>query len=70
MKQIDVQFGKNLRKWRIKQGLSQEKLAEKADSSQVYVSQIEHGKYSPSVRVMVKLAKALGVPPARLFEGF
>ena len=40
-------------------GFSQEKLAEKANLSTVFISRIERGKESPSVDSLVKIAKAL-----------
>ena len=40
---------------------SQEKLAEKAGLSTVFISRVERGKESPSVDSLVKIAKALGV---------
>ena len=42
-------------------GFSQEKLAEKADLSTVFISRIERGIESPSVDNLVKIARALGV---------
>lgn len=41
-------------------GLSQEDFAEKAGLHRTYVSQLERGIKSPSVRVLVKMAGALG----------
>lgn len=40
--------------------LSQEKLAEKAGLSTVFISRIERGVESPSVDSLVKIARALG----------
>jgi transcriptional regulator with XRE-family HTH domain len=45
-------------------GLSQEKLAEKADLSTILFFRIERGKESPSVDNLVKIAKALSVSRA------
>jgi len=42
-------------------GWSQEKLAEEAGTSQVYVSQLENAKRGISIDVLEKLAHALGV---------
>jgi transcriptional regulator with XRE-family HTH domain len=39
---------------------SQERLAEKADLSTVFISRVERGKESPSVDSLVKIARALG----------
>lgn len=51
-------------------GFSQEKLAEKADLSTVFISRIERGKESPSVDNLVKIAKALGVQVRDLVDEF
>ncbi len=51
-------------------GLSQEKLAEKADLSTVFVSRVERGKESPSVDNLAKIAKAIGVRVRDLVDGF
>lgn len=51
-------------------GFSQEKLAEIADLSTVFISRIERGKESPSVDNLVKIAKALGVRMRDLVDGF
>jgi transcriptional regulator with XRE-family HTH domain len=49
---------------------SQEKLAEKAGLSTVFISRIERGVESPSVDSLVKIAKALGVSTRDLVKGF
>ena len=49
---------------------SQEKLAEKANLSAVFISRIERGVESPSVDNLVKIAKALGVQVSDLVAGF
>ena len=54
-------FAENLRAERARRQFSQEVLAEKADITPEYLARIEHEKYSPSLVVIVRLAKALGV---------
>ena len=54
-------LGEAVRAKRKKRHLSQERLAEKADLSTVFISRVERGKESPSVDSLVKIAKALGV---------
>ncbi|HOX57083.1 MAG TPA: helix-turn-helix transcriptional regulator [Candidatus Paceibacterota bacterium] len=54
-------LGEAIRAKRRKRRLSQEKLAEKADLSTVFISRVERGKESPSVDSLVKIARALGV---------
>jgi transcriptional regulator with XRE-family HTH domain len=55
---------------RQKAGFSQEKLAEKADLSTVFISRIERGVESPSVDNLAKIAKALGVRVRDLVADF
>ncbi len=54
-------LGEAIRTKRKKRKYSQEKLAERADLSTVFISRIERGKESPSVDSLVKIARALGV---------
>ncbi|MBE0545856.1 MAG: helix-turn-helix transcriptional regulator [Verrucomicrobia bacterium] len=54
-------LGEAIRAERKKVGVSQEKLAEKAGLSTVFISRVERGKESPSVDSLVKIARALGV---------
>ena len=54
-------LGEAVRAYRKKTGFSQEKTAEKAGLSTVFISRVERGIESPSVDSLVKIAKALGV---------
>jgi len=47
---------------------SQESLALKAGVDRSFLSGIESGRRSPSIDVVFRLADALGVPAAALFE--
>ncbi len=47
--------------------LSQRELAKLADLSDAYLSQLERGLHEPSVRVVNALARALNMPPEKLF---
>jgi len=51
-------------------GFSQEKLAEKATLSTVFISRIERGIESPTLDNLVKIAKALGIRVRDLVEQF
>lgn len=51
----------NLRRLRVKQGLAQEALAVDAEIDRTYVSRLERGMENPTVVVLDRLAKALGV---------
>lgn len=63
-------LGENVRAKRKEAGFSQEKLAEKAGLSTVFISRIERGIESPSVDNLLKIAKALGVRVSDLVDGF
>jgi transcriptional regulator with XRE-family HTH domain len=63
-------LGEAIRATRKEAGFSQEKLAEKADLSTVFISRVERGVESPSVDNLVKIAKALRVRVRDLVEGF
>jgi transcriptional regulator with XRE-family HTH domain len=56
----------NLRRFRVKRGLSQEALAVDAGVDRSYVGRIERGVENPTVETLSRLAKALEVPPAEL----
>lgn len=53
-------LGDTIRKERLRQGMTQEQLAEKADISLNFMSLIENGK-NMSVQTLVSIAKALDV---------
>lgn len=63
-------LGEAVRANRKESGLSQEKLAEKADLSMVFISRIERGVESPTVDNLVKIARALSVRVRDLVRGF
>ncbi len=46
---------------RLKAGLTQEELADKADFHRTYIGFIEQGVYSPNLYTLSKLAKALRI---------
>jgi transcriptional regulator with XRE-family HTH domain len=58
----------NVRRARLRRGLTQEELAEAAGVDLTYLQRIERGTANPSVRVLVSIANALDVPPSRLFR--
>lgn len=63
------QFGLNVARAREKQGLSQDKLAEKADIDRTYLSGIERGVRNPGIRTVLRLAGALKVGVEHLCKG-
>ena len=62
----EVAFGQVLRELRKRQGLSQEKLAHEADLERNYISLLELGRNSASIKTIFKLAPVLGLSIADL----
>ena len=59
---IEINIGGNIKKYRNKQGLSQEDFAKKSGVKYTTLTKIESNVIKkPSVLIMAKLAKALGV---------
>jgi transcriptional regulator with XRE-family HTH domain len=54
--------GANLRRLRVKRGLSLEKLARASGVSRAMLGQIELGQSTPTINVLWKIARALAVP--------
>lgn len=61
-------LGLNIAYYRKLRGLSQEKLAERADISRTHMSRIETADCAVSLDVVFNLADALGVEPYKLFQ--
>jgi transcriptional regulator with XRE-family HTH domain len=61
-------FVENLKRLRTQQGLSQEKLALKANLARAYIGLIERKKSSPTLDVVERLAKVLKVRPDELLR--
>ena len=60
-------FGKNLRKYRNEQSLSQEKFAEICNLHRTYISDIERGQRSIALGNVQKIADALKIETYKLF---
>ena len=63
---ITVQFGRNLRAYRIQRQLSQEDLAEVSGLHRTYISGLERGIRNPSITIVAQLADALEIEPGAL----
>jgi transcriptional regulator with XRE-family HTH domain len=62
-------FAANLRQERLRLKLSQEALGEASDLNMSEISRLERARRDPRLATIVKLAQALGIPPAKLLEG-
>ena len=62
---ILIKFAEKLKKLRKERGLSQEALALLCDIDRTYIGRIENMKRNPSLEILNKIAKGLGI---RLIE--
>ncbi|HUN77810.1 MAG TPA: helix-turn-helix transcriptional regulator [Solirubrobacteraceae bacterium] len=62
-------FGINLRWARERMGISQEALANEASVDRAAISVFERGRRDPNLRTVLRLARALEVPPGVLLRG-
>ena len=62
-------LGERIKSLRTERQLQQRQLAEKAELTPSMVSQIESGRLTPSLHTLGKIAGALGVAIATLFDG-
>lgn len=62
-------FARNLRTERKRLELSQEALGFRCDLDTSEISRLERSARDPRLATIIKLARALGVPPARLLDG-
>jgi transcriptional regulator with XRE-family HTH domain len=61
-------LGDTIRSLRKGAGMSQERLAEKADLHHNYVGELERGEKAATIDTLVKVGKALGVRPGELLR--
>ena len=59
-------FGLAVRRIRLKRGLSQQALADKSGYHRTYISLLEGGQKSPSLRTIFDLAATLQVKPSEI----
>ena len=64
----EVQFGRQVRLRRSSLRISQEVLAERAALHRTFIGAVERGETNISLRNIVKIARALNVPAAKLLE--
>ena len=61
-------FGENLRKHRLKKGLSYRKLAQRCNVEYTHIRKIERGLVSIQLLTILELAKGLNIHPKELFD--
>src|SRR5574344_400641 len=67
MKDIKKEIGKNIKAYRKLKGLTQEELAEKIGIEPPSMSNLERGKFTPSVETLQKLSDILGIKPYEFY---
>jgi len=65
---IEKRFGEELCRIRRKKGLSQEQLGFESEYHRTYISQLERGVKSPSLRTVFRVCQALDVPVSELMK--
>jgi transcriptional regulator with XRE-family HTH domain len=65
---LGVDLGEAIKRHRAILGISQEELARRSGLQRTYISDLERGTRNPSVGSIQKIAHALQVPVAKLFE--
>ncbi len=65
---IRHRLAKNLRRLRLEKDWSQEALAFEAEIHRTYISDLERGTRNPTITVVEKLAKTLGVKSGALLD--
>jgi transcriptional regulator with XRE-family HTH domain len=58
----------NIKKYRKEQNLTQEQFSELCNISTDYLSEIERGKKTPSLKRLVLIAETLNIPICKFFE--
>jgi transcriptional regulator with XRE-family HTH domain len=69
IRSISKIVGENICTARVKAGLSQEQLAEKADLSRNYIGNVERAEYKITVETLARIAKALNLSIHDLTHG-
>lgn len=59
-------LGEELRRARDEAGLSQEEVAARAEIDRSYLSQLEHDKKSPTLDLLFRVCKAIGIKTSTL----
>ena len=68
MEDVRGRLAKNLQKFRRAKGLSQEGFAHEAGIHRTYISDLERGARNPTIEVVDRLARALGVSLGDLLD--
>jgi transcriptional regulator with XRE-family HTH domain len=65
---LQIRLGARVRDFRVRRGLTQEGLGERAGLSYKFIGQVERGTGNPTVDSIDQIARALGVDVSDLFK--
>lgn len=65
----EISIGSKLRDLRLKNGLTQEELADRAELSKGFISQLENDVTSPSIATLIDILTLLGSSLSEFFRG-
>lgn len=66
--ELAKRFGESVRRMRLEQGLSQERVAEMCGMHRNYLGAVERAERTPSIVAADRIAKALGTTLAEMFD--
>lgn len=66
----EITIGSKLRDLRLKNGLTQEELADRAELSKGFISQLENDLTSPSIATLIDILTLLGSSLSKFFAGY
>lgn len=59
--------GESIKRIRKRSGLTQKQLGEKCGMKQTIIAQYEHGRRTPKIETLQKIANSLGVPVSQIY---
>ena len=67
-KEVYIKLGKNVRKFRLQKGLSQEKLSDLLDANSKFIGHVERFERYISLKKLIQISKILDVPLKEFFD--
>ena len=64
-----LEISQTIRRVRLAQNMTVEQLARKSGFSKGFISQVENFRQSPSLKALIRITEALGLPMSALFAG-
>lgn len=65
---LNETFGKVIKQLREERGLSQQELADYAELDRSYISDMERGRYNPTLQTVYKLAEIFKIKPNEIIQ--